>query len=134
MRLRSMRLLAGMALVACAGASPGSAGPQNDPNVITLAELQRANAANVYDAIQQIRPSMLRPHLAAQASSISAAQNHTGDYDVHVYLDQNRIGDLTTLEGIPVSTVREVRYLDPAKAMQQFGSGNPGGVILLLSR
>lgn len=136
MRFRRMTvLMAGLALAACGGpAGQAGTGPAPDANVITLSELQHANASNAYDAIQQIRPSMLRPRLAAESSSISAAQRHADDYAVHVYLDDNRLGDITSLRGVPLSTIREIRYLDPARAMQRFGSGNPGGVILLVSR
>ncbi len=138
MNFRTVMVLAGgLALAACASTGTGggrAAGPPPDPNVITLTELEHANAANAYDAIQQIRPSMLRPRLAAESSSISAAQRNSDDYAVHVYLDDNRLGDITSLRGVPLSTIGEIRYLDPAHAMQRFGSGNPGGVILLVSR
>ncbi|MDE3128916.1 MAG: hypothetical protein KGL38_12975 [Gemmatimonadota bacterium] len=136
MQFRKLQsLAAGLALAACAGtAGRAAGGPAPDPNVITLAELQRASAANAYDAIQQVRPSMLRPRLAAESSSISAAQRNSDDYAVHVYLDDNRLGDISSLRGVPLSTIREIRYLDPSRAMQRFGSGNPGGVILLVTR
>ena len=133
MRLSSVRtLLAGLLLAGCASGGVGTGGSSTyrDPNVITAAELANENSPNVYDAIQHLRPEMLRPHLANASSSISSPQ----DYTVHVYMDSNRLGGISDLRTIPVATVKEIRYLNPAQAMQRFGSGNPGGVIVLTSR
>ncbi len=133
MRMRSVRtLLAGLVLVGCAsgGAAVGAGGRGRDPNVITQAELAAENSPDIYEAIQHLRPEMLRPHLANASSSITAPQ----DYTVHVYIDNNRLGEIADLKSIPVMTVREIRYLNPAQAMQRFGSGNPGGAIVLTSR
>ncbi|OYV64589.1 MAG: hypothetical protein B7Z72_13055, partial [Gemmatimonadetes bacterium 21-71-4] len=50
-----MVLAGGLALAACASTGTGggrAAGPPPDPNVITLTELEHANAANAYDAIE----------------------------------------------------------------------------------
>jgi hypothetical protein len=130
-------LLAGLALAACASTGSGvsgSSGPRSDPNLITASELAGANATNVYDAIQLLRPAMLRPRLAAAASSISAGQTGNDQYVVHVYVDQTLLGDLSALHNVSLATVHEIRYLDPSQAMQRFGSGNPAGVILLLTR
>ncbi len=131
-----MRLTAGLVgallLTGCAtgGASAAGASPMRDPNVISSQELARENSPSVYDAIQHLRPEMLRLRPANASSSISAPD----DYTVHVYLDNTRLGEIADLRSLPVTTVREIRYLDPAQAMQRFGSGNPGGVILLISR
>lgn len=127
----------GLALAACASggaATGGGSGTFRDPNVITAAELAHENSPNVYAAIQHLRPAMLQPHLAAQSSSINAARTGSGDYAVHVYMDQTRLGDISSLKTIPIANVKEVRYLDPQQALNRFGSGNPGGVILLVSR
>ncbi len=133
MRMSSVRtLLAGVLLAGCAsgGVGTGGASTYRDPNVITAAQLANENSPNVYDAIQHLRPEMLRPHLANASSSINSPQ----DYTVHVYMDSNRLGGISDLRTIPVATVKEIRYLTPEQAMQRFGSGNAGGVIVLTSR
>ena len=133
MRMSSVRtLLAGLLLAGCAsgGMGAGGASTYRDPNVITPAELANENSPNVYDAIQHLRPEMLRPRLANASSSISSSQ----DYVVQVYMDNNRLGGISDLRTIPVATVKEIRFLSPAQAMQRFGSGNPGGAIVLTSR
>lgn len=133
MRVSSVRsLIAGLVLVGCAsgGATPGAASTGRDPNVITRAELANENFSNVYDAIQHLRPEMLRPRLANSSSSISSSAGYT----VHVYIDNNRLGEIADLRNIPLVTVKEIRYLNPSEAMQRFGSGNPGGAIVLTSR
>ena len=133
MRVSSVRaLLAGLVLAGCAsgGAAAGAAPAGVDPNVITQAELANENSPNVYDAIQHLRPMMLRPRLANSTSSIDAPQ----DYTVHVYMDNARVGEIADLRTIPLATVKEIRYLNPAQATLRFGSGNPGGAIVLTSR
>ncbi len=127
-----MALLSASMVGACAsgGATAGAGAPGRDPNVITQAELARENSPNVYDAIQHLRPEMLRPRLANASSSITSP----GDYTVHVYLDNNRLGEISDLRTIPLSTIKDIRYLNPSQAMQRFGSGNSGGVIVLTSR
>ncbi|MGH7688088.1 MAG: hypothetical protein ACREN3_00610 [Gemmatimonadaceae bacterium] len=133
MRILSVRLVfAGLLLAGCAssGAMSGAASTGRDPNIITQAELANENFSNVYDAIQHLRPEMLRPRLANSSSSISSSE----DYTVHVYMDNSRLGEIADLRNIPLVTVKEVRYLNPSQAMQRFGSGNPGGVIVLTSR
>ncbi len=137
-RLSTIRgAVLGVALAACASggaATGGGAGTHFDANVITQAELVHENSPNVYEAIQHLRPSMLQPHQAAQASSINAAVTGSSDYGIHVYMDQNMIGDISSLKTIPIANVKEIRYLDPQQAQARFGVGNPGGVILLTSR
>ncbi|HEU4988309.1 MAG TPA: TonB-dependent receptor plug domain-containing protein [Gemmatimonadaceae bacterium] len=126
-------LLAAVALTACASggaAAPTSGGMARDPNVITAAELANENSPSVYDAIQHLRPEMLRPRLANSSSSI----NSPGDYAVKVYLDGQQVGTISDLRSISTSTIKEIRYLSPAQAQQRFGSGVPGGAIVLTSR
>ncbi|HEU4988440.1 MAG TPA: hypothetical protein VFT41_01500, partial [Gemmatimonadaceae bacterium] len=76
-------------VVACAsgGAMGGSAGIR-DPNVITAAELAKENSSNVYDAIQHLRPEMLRQRPSNESSSLSASAS----YAVRVYLDTSPLG------------------------------------------
>lgn len=131
-RIAALRFVAALMLAGCAsGGTMATAGqPHRDPNVITSDELAKENSPSVYDAIQHLRPELLQPRPGSQSSSIDSPQ----DYTVHVYLDNSRLGELSDLRSVPVSTIREIRYLNPAQAMQRFGSGNPGGVLLLISR
>jgi TonB-dependent Receptor Plug Domain len=127
-----------VALTGCAtggattGNGPGAA--YRDPNLITAAELQKENSPNVYAAIQHLRPEMLRQHTENGSMSINSTMTGSDAYDVHVYLDNTRLGDVSDLKTISVTTIKEIRYLNPTQAMQRFGSGNPGGVIMLTSR
>lgn len=133
MKLKSTaRVLSLALLTACAsGGTMGGASPSaRDPNLITPAELATENSSNVYDAVEHLRPEMLRPHMANASSSISAP----GNFAVRVYLDANPFGTIADLRTIPVSTIKQIQYLTPSQAMQRFGSGNAGGVILLSTR
>lgn len=135
MRLSSLRtLLFGLALAGCAsggaaGSTAGGSGHQ-DPNLITSAELVKANAPTVYAAIQQLRPQMLRQRFGTSTSSINSPQ----DYAIKVYLDGQPLGGVDEMKTIAASTIKEVQFLTADQAQQRFGSGNPGGVIILTSR
>lgn len=124
-------LAAGLVLAACAtaGSTPGAASGIRDRNVITQQELAAENSTTVYEAIQHLRPEMLRTRPADQSSSLTQSSG----YAVNVYQDDNKLGDISVLHGMPLGLIREIRYLNASQAMQRFGSGNPGGVILLIT-
>ncbi len=124
-------LTAGLLLSACAtaGTGGGVASGVRDRNVITQQELAAENSTTVYEAIQHLRPEMLRLRPAEQTSSLTQSSGYT----LNVYQDDNKIGDISVLHGMPLGLIREIRYLSPSQAMQRFGSGNPGGVIQLIT-
>ena len=123
---------AALLLCACAtaGSGGGTASGVRDRNVITQQELATENSTTVYEAIQHLRPEMLRLRPADQTSSLTQSSGYT----LNVYQDDNKIGDISVLHGMPLGLIREIRYLSPSQAMQRFGSGNPGGVIQLITR
>jgi hypothetical protein len=43
-------------------------------------------------------------------------------------------GELQSLRQIPVSQVKEIRYLDFNAATLQFGTGHSGGIILVITK
>jgi len=51
-----------------------------------------------------------------------------------VFLNDQRYGDLSSLDGIEVNSIEEIRYLSAAQAQQRYGMGYPQGVILVTSR
>jgi hypothetical protein len=117
------RLLTAVLLAACAtgGSVGGASAPSRNRDLITSAELAKENSPTVYDAIEHLRPEMLRPRPGNSSSSLASSS----DYTVHVYMDNNRLGEIAELRAVPLAAVKEIRYLDPNQAMQRFGSGNP---------
>jgi len=117
-------LLAALAITLACASAPASQidapGPRGDSRTITLADLDGATQLNLQDFIIATHPQWLR-----DASGRIAA--------VTVFLDDARLGGLSTLSGVSLSTVGLVRYYDASAAQQKFNS-IVGPVIHVQSR
>lgn len=115
-------------LGACASASSGtSSAPKSSPNLITADEIARVNVVNAYEAVQKLRPAMLRQRQVASANAQA-----TGE--LVVYMDNNRLGDVEQLRQISASSIASLRYFSASEAQMKWGSGHPGGVIEVLTK
>ena len=131
MRLSALVLSLALAAGCASGGASGASGPPpRNPDVITEQELATAPYSNAYDAIQRLRPQMLQPSGGSGSSSIT----QQASYGVKVYLDNVPVGWISDLKDIPLSGIKEIRYLDATDATQRFGTGNPGGAILIRTR
>ena len=145
---RALAHAAAISLVAaaCASSPPsssgGTPGPRTGPNFITADEISRVNVQNAYEAVQKLRPSMLRQRQVASANgqggvgkdapavtgtSVSAGQ-------LVVYVDNTRLGDVDQLRGIAASSIFSVRYFSASEAQTKWGSGHPGGAIEVITK
>jgi hypothetical protein len=114
-------------LSACAssGASKSS-GPRRDRNVITREEISSSAEHSALNLIRALRPGMLNDRGKTSISN--------QDPGIVVFLNDQRYGDLSSLDGIEVNSIEEIRYLSAAQAQQRYGMGYPQGVILVTSR
>lgn len=127
---RSVLLLAMAAVLAgcaSAGGSPGAGATRtrHSQNVITEEELSGVNEGDLYSAIQRLRPNFLVTR--GQTSLL----NEPG---IVVYMDNTRLGDLSTLRQIQVSDVKQVQYFSASEATQRYGTGTPNGAILVIHK
>ncbi len=114
-------------LTACASSgAKGSSEQRRDRNVITREEISQSPEHNALNMIRSLRPGML-----TERGKTSIAQQDPG---IVVFLDGQRYGDISSLDGLEVNTIDEVRYLNAAQAQSRFGTGFPQGVILITSR
>ncbi len=128
MRVPTLILCLALAAGCSAGGAPGAASPApRNPDVITAQELASVPYSNAYDAIQRLRPQMLQPRGGSATSSLT----QEATYGVKVYLDGVPVGGLDDLKDIPLSGIKEIRYLNATDATQRFGTGNPGGAIMI---
>jgi hypothetical protein len=97
-------------------------------NVITEAEIAAANVNNAYEAIQRLRPTMLRGRGSASSSDQSGTQG------LVIYVDGSPLGGVQALGNISALNVREIRYLNASDATTRFGTGHPVGAILVTTR
>jgi hypothetical protein len=123
-------------------ASAVSNGPKPSPNLITADEIARVNAQNAYEAVQKLRPAMLRPRQVASANgqggvsqgSPAKSGTATTSGELVVYVDGTRLGDIGQLRGIPAFSIASMRYYSASEAQMKWGSGHPGGVIEVTSK
>ena len=135
MKTRSFALLlAAVAIVpiGCASKTGGAAAtqqsssrPRTSRDVITAEELATIDAQTALQAVQRLRPNFLQTRGGASMSV------NSGPVNVVVYVDQTRMGGPNTLSQIPVTEVREIRYLNATDATQRYGTGHGAGAIIV---
>ena len=111
-------------------------------NFITAEEIERVHVQNGYEAVQKLRPALLRQRQVASANGqggvSSSAPPVTGTNvsagSLILYVDGTRIGDVDQLRQISASTIATMRYYSPSEAQMKWGSGHPGGVIEVISK
>ena len=108
-------------LIACASAGAHHA------NVITDPELSRSKARNSYDAIQQIRPEMLRIRDPGAMVYFKARQPV-------VAVDYTLVGGVELLRTLPTGKVARIEYVNAWVAAKRFGTGLGDGVMLIETR
>lgn len=112
------------------GASDGVANSTTSGtrNLVTAEELATAGDVNLYDALNRIRPTILRPRIGGGTSGVHAQP-------LVVYLDGLRMNEgLEHLRSIAAQTVQEVRLLEPQQANARFGGSNSGGALVVTTR
>lgn len=100
---------------------------QGSANVIVESEIAGSGAANAFEVIQRLRPSMLR----ARNGSISESGSGV---DIVIYLDGTRLGERAALTSVPVVSIREIRCINASDATTRFGTGHPLGAIVVTTK
>ena len=72
----------------------------------------------------------LRPHFVAPPRGVRSMGGGRAGPTV-LYVNGNKMGDLSMLKQILATDVFEVRYMDPSKAENEFGIGHSGGAVLV---
>ena len=111
-----------VAAVAVACAPPVTSGVSRDANFITTEEIAASQAANVYDAIKNLRPLFLRSR-GQTTFDPSIVQTAV------VFVDGQKFGSVETLRTISVVQVTSVRFLTPSAATTKYGTGYTAGII-----
>ena len=138
LRLLAVLLAALPAAAACGGSpKPGAAAPSPGPtaapartgsDVIPESALRGGDFRDVYQAVERLRPQFLRSR-----GTVSARRGSEGNFPI-VFLDEQRLGALSTMRGLPVENVREIRYVAARDATTRWGTGYTAGVILVVTR
>lgn len=138
MNRQCLVIVAVLALAACSsggGTTAQSSGTtpvrRGGQNLITAEEIAATGGGieNALDAVQRLRPAMLRPR-----SSTFQSGNQPSQIPVLVYTDEVKLGGAENLRTIPISQVREIRYISATDATQRWGTGHSSGVIQVIIR
>jgi len=139
---RSARiLLLALTMAACATGT-GAVSPQDpaparrDRNLITAEELASETEMTAYDAIRHLRPEMLTARGAGLSQgTLTPGANASDAGQIMVYLNDGKMpGGIADLRTLPISGIKEIRFLTSADATQRFGTGNTAGAIVLSTR
>jgi|KBSSwiStaDraftv2_1062776.scaffolds.fasta_scaffold55339_3 hypothetical protein len=143
--IRTLNVRAVGALVLLAGiwgiTAPGVVLAQKKQRDLITREEILASAqkdADLYSAVRSLRPHFLAPPRGTR--TLGMERNTAGGYvqgagakvpDALLYVNENRLGDISGLKNILAGDTYEVRYLDPAKAEERFGVDAMGGAVLV---
>ena len=125
-----------------AAASSAGGAPTSSATFITAEEIERVHVQNGYEAVQKLRPALLRQRQVASANGQGGVSKDappvTGTNvaagSLIVYVDGTRIGDVDQLREIAATSISTMRYYSPSEAQMKWGSGHPGGVIEVISK
>jgi hypothetical protein len=96
------------------------------PDDIVRADLEAADVATAYEAVQRLRPRWLRNQ--------GPASFQTPDLYPRVYVDGMPRGQLDELHRIPADDVETISFISAPDATMRWGTGHTGGVILVMTR
>ena len=121
---RSTSMITLLLMVGCASTGAGSG--RSSRGILTQADLLETSEANLFEAIQRLRPQWLR----ARGSNFEGRARAPT-----VFLDGSRRGEVDFLQQIDVSDVLDVRFLSSADAATIYGTTTgTGGAIQVRTR
>lgn len=112
-------------VVAASCAPTATGGGSRSPNVITREDIEGTNYSTAYEVVRRFRPQWLRAR---------SAPSFGGEFEVMVYLDNVRFGEVGSLSSIPAQNLERVEWVDAGTATQRWGTGNAGGAIAVVTR
>ncbi len=143
--MRRGTLLLGAAIlgVACGGGGGSAAGSvsgggpkttagspaRGSANLILAAEIEASGATNALDAIQRLRPAMLRGRGAVTLEPAAG-----GPVAIMLRVDDILVGTIDQATNIAALTVKEIRFMSPSDATTRFGTGYPMGAIVVTTK
>jgi hypothetical protein len=126
--LHHMTKTIALAAVLAACAAQGAATTASQRNVVTAQELSVAGDVNLYQALERVRPTFLRPRIGGGTTGVQSTT-------LTVFYDGMQMMEgLEHLREIAARNVQEVRFLEPQQANARFGGNHSGGAIVIVSK
>jgi outer membrane cobalamin receptor len=102
---------------------------KSGPNLITYADIQKQDFRNAQEVVQRLRPQWLRGR-----GSVSLSDRNGESTLPLIYVDGVKYGTMDMLGQIPVTQINELQFISASDATTRWGTGLPGGVILVISK
>lgn len=118
----------GAAAAGGAGVTTAARPARGGANLIVEAEVATAGVTNAYEAIQRLRPTMLRGRGGSSSSDLA------GNESMVVYVDGVKTGGVQTLNNVVAITIKEIRFVNASDATTRFGTGHPVGAIMVTTK
>lgn len=96
------------------------------PSIITVDELLKVNANDLYQAVQRLRPEFLNRR--------NPAVRQSAGFTADVYVDDRYYGGINSLASFRPWEVREVRLVSQVESAVRYGSAHYGGTIMVRTR
>ena len=111
-----------------ARAGTGARSAPRDLQVLTAAEIAASSDMLTLDAVRHLRPQFLR--------GSSRALTLSNRLEIAVYVDGVYAGDVSLLNTVPLSEVREIRFAQPRDAWYDYGNSCrcANGALLVRTR
>ena len=125
------------AAAACARSNAPGMPRGGDRNLITSEEIVAGNFRNAFEAVERLRPNMLRQRaltLRNNAGNTMASSASQAQVPVIAYVDEVRVGGVDQLKGVPATQVLEIRYVNAQEATMRWGTGHASGAIMVFTR
>lgn len=122
----TLAVVIGLMMTACASTGGGERTESpSSRDVITAEQLQSMSNQTVYDVVRKLKPRWLQKR--GQGS-------FRGSTELLVVIDDSQFHDLSLLTSLDASNVEEIRYMDPRKATNKYGTRASGGALLISIR
>jgi hypothetical protein len=131
MRVAVASLVLVLVLAGCAGGASGTAAGGGNPNAIGDAQLRELDpeGLTVLQLIERLRPNWLRPRGTTGFGGGGASASIP-----RAVVDGVPLGDYSDLARISAREVRGIEFFSAGDATTRFGTGYPGGAILVRTR
>ena len=113
----------------CVTGGAGAGGTRSDREVITSEEIREYEGQyeNAYRLVQMRRAMWLNPRGTATLASPEPPLPR-------VVLDGSPYGEIEALASLRLTEIEELRFMHASDATTRFGTGYPGGAILVRTR
>lgn len=115
-------------VAACSTGGSSGASTGTSQNIITLAEIQGADAQTAFEIVQQLRPRWTIRNRGSRSFETGQAD------DPRVILDDLPPREFDFLREIDRAIIQEIRFLEPREATFLYGTGYNAGVIRVISK